>query len=64
MHSLNYVVDILMSKAYFLVSVKDFDPMTDTINSIALSIEEQTGLHCEDHIFFDDEDQISPYIAY
>ena len=53
-----------MSRAYFLVSVKDFDPMTETMGSIALSIEEQTGLHCEDHIFFDDEDQITPYIAY
>ena len=53
-----------MSKAYFLLSTDEFDPINDRCNSIALSIEEQTGLHCEDHIFFDDEDQITPYIAY
>ena len=53
-----------MSKAYFLVSTNDFDPITDSMDSIASSIEEQTDFYCEDHIFFDDEDQITPYIAY
>ena len=54
-----------MAKAYFLLYKDDFDPtLTVDIASIADDLEQSTGLHCEDYIFFDDEDQISPYIAY
>ena len=64
MHSLNYAVDILMSKAYFLLIDEDFNPLDDDIISKAGDVESSTHLECIDHIFFDDEDQITPYIAY
>ena len=63
MHSLNYAVDILMSKAYFLLIDEDYNP-TDDITLKSGDIESSTHLECIDYIFFDDEDQITPYIAY
>ena len=54
-----------MAKAYFLLYKDDFDPtFTVDIASIADDLEQSTGLLCEDHIYFEDDDQISPYIAY
>ena len=52
-----------MSKAYFLLMVDDFDPTND-VSVKAEDFESLTNSHCEDYIFFDDEDQITPYIAY
>ena len=53
-----------MARAYFLLYQDDYDPAYVDIASIANDLEESTGLSCEDHIFFHDEDQITPYIAY
>ena len=54
-----------MAKAYFLLYTDDFDPtFTVDIASIADDLEQSTGFKCEDHIYFEDEDQIYPYIGY
>jgi len=53
-----------MAKAYFLLYQDDYDPTHIDIASIAHDLESSTGLSCEDHIFFHDEDQITPYIGY
>ena len=37
---------------------------TDDITLKSGDIESSTHLECIDYIFFDDEDQITPYIAY
>ena len=52
-----------MSKAYFLLIDEDYNP-TDDITLKSGDIESSTHLECIDYIFFDDEDQITPYIAY
>ena len=52
-----------MSKAYFLLMVNDYDPINDP-SVMAGDLESLTNSHCEDYIFFDDEDQVHPYIAY
>ena len=53
-----------MSKAYFLLMVDDFDPVKGDITSIAEDLELSTHFHCQDYVYFDDEDQLTPYIAY
>ena len=53
-----------MAKAYYLVYQDDFDSINENTNDVADVIESRTGLKCEDYIFFDDDDQITPYIAY
>jgi len=51
-----------MPRAYFLLM--DDDIQGKDISELAHDLELSTHLQCEDHIFFDDEDQITPYIAY
>lgn len=51
-----------MAKAYFLLMDDDIEGKD--ISELAYDLELSTHLHCEDHIYFEDEDQISPYIAY
>ena len=54
-----------MAKAYFLLSKDDIDTtLTVDMASMADDLEQSTEFKCIDHIYFEDEDQITPYIAY
>ena len=54
-----------MAKAYFLLYTDDIDTtLTVDMSSMADDLEQSTGFKCEDHIYFEDEDQIYPYIGY
>lgn len=54
-----------MAKAYFLLYTDDIDTtFTVDMASMADDLEQSTGFKCEDHIYFEDEDQVHPYIAY
>ena len=54
-----------MAKAYFLLMDDDVDTTFNVdMASMANDLELSTHLHCEDYIYFDDDDQITPYIAY
>tara|TARA_B100000287_G_C20041867_1_gene546766 strand:+ start:338 stop:493 length:156 start_codon:yes stop_codon:yes gene_type:complete len=51
-----------MPKAYFLLM--DDDVEGKDVYELAHHLELSTKLQCEDHIWFEDEDQVHPYIAY
>ena len=54
-----------MAKAYFLLYTDDIDTtFTVDMASMADDLEQSTGFKCEDHIYFEDEDQVQPYISY
>ena len=54
-----------MAKAYFLLYTDDIDStFTVDMASMADDLEQSTGFKCEDHIYFEDEDQVHPYIGY
>tara|TARA_R100000781_G_scaffold32400_1_gene23652 strand:- start:225 stop:386 length:162 start_codon:yes stop_codon:yes gene_type:complete len=52
-----------MHSAYFLLRLDDYDPMPIDMQSYAEELESLTELSCEDYIFFNDDDQVYPYIA-
>ncbi len=54
-----------MAKAYFLLYTDDIDTtLTVDMASMADDLEQSTGFKCLDHIYFEDEDQVHPYIGY
>jgi len=54
---------LTMHSAYFLLRLDDYDPMPIDMQSYAEELESLTELSCEDYIFFNDDDQVYPYIA-